>query len=344
MADFFKGAGGGLIGGLTSGILGMIGARQQFNQQKQLMGLQAQYNEQAAQANQQRAKELWDYTSYENQRKHMEAAGLNPALMYGMGGAAGGTTAGAGAAGGSGLGQAPAYGQILQNATGMGLQAAMLQSDIKLKESEAKKNDAQSGEALATIDGIIQSIAESKDRQGLIKADTKLKMADTDLAKANTELSKANTALSDASLGDVFSTIAQKNAATIEIKERTRGVAATSDVAERTVENLVKKSLVDIQEAYSRILVNQSTKGLNEAQAKGVMTGLAQKWQELEIKEKDVNNRKKFMEDQIENELKKIGIQEKEVRWKIITSVINTYTNLLSTSMEMTFKALPLAL
>lgn len=344
MADFFKGAGGGLIGGLTSGILGMIGARQQFNQQKQLMGLQAQYNEQAAQANQQRAKELWDYTSYENQRKHMEAAGLNPALMYGMGGAAGGTTAGAGAASGSGLGMAPAYGQILQGATGMGLQAAMLQSEIKLKESEAKKNEAQSGEALATIDGIIQSIAESKDRQGLIKADTILKMAESDLTKANTELSKSSTALSDARLGEVFSTISQINAATQEIKERTRGVAAASDVAERTVENLVKKAAADVQEIYSRILVNQSTKELNEEQAKGIVTGIEQKWHEIGIKEKDVNARKKFMEDQIENELKKIGIQDKEVRWKIITSIVNTYTNLLSTSIEMTSKVLPLAL
>ena len=49
------------------------------------MEIQNRYNEQMAQRNQERNKELWDYTNYENQKKHMKAAGLNPALMYGMG-------------------------------------------------------------------------------------------------------------------------------------------------------------------------------------------------------------------------------------------------------------------
>jgi len=40
----------------------------------------------------------WDYTNYENQRKHMEKAGLNVGLMYGQGGG-GGSTMGGGAGG-----------------------------------------------------------------------------------------------------------------------------------------------------------------------------------------------------------------------------------------------------
>ena len=40
-------------------------------------------------------KEMWDYTNYENQKKHLEAAGLNPALLYGMSGGGGATAAGA---------------------------------------------------------------------------------------------------------------------------------------------------------------------------------------------------------------------------------------------------------
>ena len=59
---------------------------QQFQNEKEMMGLQHQYNEAMAQQNQQFNKEMWDYTNYENQKKHLEAAGLNPALLYGMSG------------------------------------------------------------------------------------------------------------------------------------------------------------------------------------------------------------------------------------------------------------------
>ena len=58
---------------------------------------------------------MWNATNYEAQTKHMEAAGLNQALMYGQGGG-GGTTAGS-----VGSGQATASGagkqQLLHDRT-----------------------------------------------------------------------------------------------------------------------------------------------------------------------------------------------------------------------------------
>ena len=44
------------------------------------MDIQNRYNEQMAKNNQQRNKDLWDYTNYENQKQHIKNAGLNPAL------------------------------------------------------------------------------------------------------------------------------------------------------------------------------------------------------------------------------------------------------------------------
>ena len=58
------------------------------------MGLQARYNKEAANYSQELAKDMWNYTGYENQRAQMEAAGLNPALMYGSGGGGGQSTSG----------------------------------------------------------------------------------------------------------------------------------------------------------------------------------------------------------------------------------------------------------
>ena len=66
-----------------------------------MMELQAKLNQQQAQYNQGLAKDMWNYTSFPNQVRNMEAAGLNPALLYGMGGQ-GGSTAGAGQASGVG--------------------------------------------------------------------------------------------------------------------------------------------------------------------------------------------------------------------------------------------------
>ena len=45
---------------------------------------------------------MWDYTNYENQVKHLEAAGLNPALLYGQGGGGGATAAGGAVGNGQG--------------------------------------------------------------------------------------------------------------------------------------------------------------------------------------------------------------------------------------------------
>ena len=83
---------------------------------------------------------MWDYTNYENQKKHLEAAGLNPALLYGMSGGGGATATGA-----QGMGAGIASGHemgIKQQGRGMGLQAAAIASQIDLNNSQAEKNRA----------------------------------------------------------------------------------------------------------------------------------------------------------------------------------------------------------
>ena len=81
-----------------------IGAEEREHQrQLEYMGLQAQYNKEQAKYSTELSKEMWDYTNYENQKKHLEAAGLNPALLYGSSGGGGGSAAGGGTAAGVGL-------------------------------------------------------------------------------------------------------------------------------------------------------------------------------------------------------------------------------------------------
>ena len=103
--------------------------------EKELMGLQAKYNEAAAANNQKRAQAMWDYTNYENQKKHMIEAGLNPALLYGMSGA-GGSSA-------SGAGQAAGVGNPGTQAVMMGIQAENMKANTQLQRAEAKKAEAE---------------------------------------------------------------------------------------------------------------------------------------------------------------------------------------------------------
>ena len=62
---------------------------QQSKDEEQRMAQQNEWNKEAAAKSQEYAKEMFDYTGYENQVKQMKAAGLNPALMNGGSGSAG---------------------------------------------------------------------------------------------------------------------------------------------------------------------------------------------------------------------------------------------------------------
>lgn len=79
----------GLITGGLSQALGLSWSpekamKEQFKYNKEIMALQNQYQQQAAEKSQQYAKDYWDYTNTENQVAHLKNAGLNVGLIYGQ--------------------------------------------------------------------------------------------------------------------------------------------------------------------------------------------------------------------------------------------------------------------
>ena len=76
---------------------------------------------------------MWDYTNFENQRAHLENAGLSVGLMYGNGGAGGASTSG---------GQGSGPGNPGTQAVGIGLQAKALELQNKQIESQIAVNMA----------------------------------------------------------------------------------------------------------------------------------------------------------------------------------------------------------
>ena len=154
--NFLDKGGGGLITGIANTITGAVQNKQalawqkeQWQQQMQYgremwekqnqaendrMALQNQWNKDAAAQSQQYAKEMFDYTGYENQVKQMKAAGLNPALMNGGGGSAGQASAGAE------VQPAQAFQPM---GIQMALQAQQVMANTQLANAQAQKTRAE---------------------------------------------------------------------------------------------------------------------------------------------------------------------------------------------------------
>lgn len=273
LLGFMKSAGGGGIISSAMGLMaGGIGARKQrkwqeeqnelnrqfakemAEQQNQYevdrMGLQAKYNREAADYSQQLAKDMWNYTGYENQKAQMEAAGLNPALMYGGGGGGGQSTSG-----GNQQGVTALQPMALQVA----LQAEQTRANIALTEAQTEKTKA---EAIQT--GTMEMANSAMD---LITKAVQNKNTATDTLKKNAEIynTQVNSMKALAELDNVIQTGKL-------LFEQTRIACADADVAEATVQERINIAA----ETY-RNLVASTTKLFAEADTSGKQKELLQK-------------------------------------------------------------------
>lgn len=134
---------GGAIGALT-GINNQKNRKKEIEQawdyEKKGMALQYQYGQQAAEAAQNRNQAMWDYTNFENQRKHMENAGLSVGLMYGNGGAQASSTAG---------GAATQPSAPTTNPLAIGLQSKQIDLQNRAIDSQIALNIANAAKAAA---------------------------------------------------------------------------------------------------------------------------------------------------------------------------------------------------
>lgn len=206
----------GFFGNALSQALGLSWSPQramqeQWKYNKNIMALQNQYQQQAAEKSQQYAKDYWDYTNTENQVNHLKNAGLNIGLMYGQ--------SGAGGMGASGGAHQASPDQPQGNPVGMALQVQQLEqqrrmndAQIALAEAQAQKAGAEatkiSGvdtqEALKRIEGIGSQI-ELNLREGNYKeALTELTKAEKEATEALKNLREMQEGLTNAQISEAF--------------------------------------------------------------------------------------------------------------------------------------------
>jgi hypothetical protein len=139
--NFLRRNQGSMINSGISMLGGFIGAGNQHRRQRELMGLQHQNQRDLNQQGHELQMDMWNRTNYGAQVEHMKAAGLNPALMYGMSGG-GGTTAGSQGGGSASGGQAQAWNPMdLSNMALMNAQKEKIEAETRNIDSGTELNE-----------------------------------------------------------------------------------------------------------------------------------------------------------------------------------------------------------
>ncbi len=155
----------GGIGSIISGGLGLLGGlfkrnnngvknqqklmQQAWEYEKEGMGLQYNYGQQAADAEYKRNLQMWKDTNFGAQKREMEDAGLSVGLMYGNGGGQAASTAGGNATQPNAPKTNPVEVALQQQS--LGLQLKQIEAQNRLANAEATKTIAEANK-IAGVD------------------------------------------------------------------------------------------------------------------------------------------------------------------------------------------------
>lgn len=258
------------IAGATS-LIGQGIARgkdeRQIRQQEKLQGLQMRGNKEMMQFANDMQMEMWERTGYGPQKEQMKAAGINPALMYGMGGGGAQTIGNNSAIGVSGANAPSGSGREAEEFAGMGIQMATqlallkaqkenIESDTELNKVEANKRGGVDTDLGKTqIKSLTQGIEESKTKQMLMDAQKDIIAMEYNFQQA-TFIERAD-----------------------KITAELKSAQAKGAIDEATVKEKIE---ILTQEAIGAALKNQNV----AADTAKEIADVAQRWAEISIKER----------------------------------------------------------
>lgn len=250
-----------LTGGIMGGIMGEINDNRQYRNAARLQRLQIEGNMQMGEFNRNQAMKMWHDTGYSAQKKQMMEAGINPALMYGLGGGGGQTTQ---VQSGSVQGQsAVGQGREMQDMMGMSLQLELL---------KAQKENIQADTALKTADAV------------------KTAGADTGLTESQTGLNKIKTNIEQMNLNVKRSTWQNEVERIVNETNKSFDEAAlastSATIAEKTMDDrveMVARELL-LKEMERQMMVSNIS--MNEARKEQIVADITQGWYGLSLEER----------------------------------------------------------
>lgn len=230
---------GGLTSGITSGLMGMLfGGQQdkrQIEQQQQLQNQQVKGAEELGAFSQEMQMKTWNETNYEAQVKHLENAGLNPALLYAKGGPGGTLGGGATPMPSGGTAASAAQTQSANNESMMmGMQLQQMKAQTDLAEAQADKAKADADKTRG--------------------ADTTNENQNTLLQAQQTEIAKAQAQIQGKTIEEQINTI-------IDASKKMEADASTAFVQNEQMGATYKDNINIVHQTLSNLILQ----GLNTA-------------------------------------------------------------------------------
>ena len=271
-----------LTGGLVNGIMGLFGGnkraeQRQYQHEKEMMALQNKYNTQAAAQSMEYAKtmnrinfeqqnQMFDkqaeWHSAEQQKQRLKEAGLNPALMYGIGGEGGSSVSSGGGTGSEVQGVSNPGTQAVM----MGLQAKSIESQIALNNAQASKINAETEKTeketektSAETESVWSGIELLKKQTSSEEAKIKLTNMQTELTEAMREESWSNWEKARAGVAEI-SRIMEK------LDKEIEGMGFDNEIKNKSKDAIIGNYFADLKVKGQQIIESNSKVKLNERQ------------------------------------------------------------------------------
>lgn len=171
-----------VAGGLLGQVMGGMNDKRQDRMNAKNIERQKEASKELTDHNTEKQKEMWEHTGYVNQRRQMEEAGLNPALLYGKGGSGGQTAAVS--QGSAGMGAAPSSGGEGMGMVQAALQARMQEAQVENLKADTKKKNVEADKT-AGVD-----TEKTRGEIGQIEQNTELAKVEIELKKMENEFQK----------------------------------------------------------------------------------------------------------------------------------------------------------
>jgi len=254
----------GLLGGLTGMIFHGYEDRRQLKQQEKLQQIQIEGQRAMSDYNYSKQLQMWKDTNYQAQMEELKKAGLNPALLYGMGGGGGQTT-------GSGSGGS------VQGATAATGQMGIVSQSMQLSLMDAQRKNIEADTKLKNVD--------ADKRAGV---DTENVKSQTELTRIHTEIAQVQASVSRQTINEQMEAMKQIVAKGGEENHRKQ---MENEITENQMQDRI--NLLHTQ-ALGAIIENEARKQnieVDKATINKMSEDIKQKWVELAIKNEEKNIR-----------------------------------------------------